>query len=84
MKTLVHYSYFFVFFRTTIFLEVVFQETNTAAHHQEYFFEGHSYALEPSLQAHNFPRTTENCPLIMLSTELEDPVVLRYRDREYS
>ncbi|KAL8179067.1 UNVERIFIED_CONTAM: hypothetical protein K2H54_059161 [Gekko kuhli] len=79
-QTAMHWVYIHSYNTAAIFLEEVFRETNVATHHQEYFFEGHSYALEPSLQAHNFPRTTENCPLIMLSTELEDPVVLRYRD----
>ncbi|XP_053249336.1 inhibitor of nuclear factor kappa-B kinase subunit epsilon isoform X4 [Podarcis raffonei] len=63
-----------------IFLEDVFRQTNIPPHHQEYFFEGYSYELEPNLQAHRFPKTTETCPLIMLSTELRDPVMLRYRD----
>ncbi|XP_048354864.1 inhibitor of nuclear factor kappa-B kinase subunit epsilon isoform X2 [Sphaerodactylus townsendi] len=79
-QAIMHWIYIHSYNTATVFLEEVFRQTNIAANHQEYFFEGHSYALKPNLQAHNFPRTTENCPLIMLSTELEDPVVLRYRD----
>nr|XP_056700536.1 inhibitor of nuclear factor kappa-B kinase subunit epsilon isoform X1 [Euleptes europaea] len=79
-QAIMHWVYIHSYNTATVFLEEVFRQTNIAANHQEYFFEGHSYALKPNLQAHNFPRTTENCPLIMLSTELEDPVVLRYRD----
>lgn len=82
MTTLVHYLSRLVFCRASIFLEEVFQQTNIAPHNQEYLFEGHLYELDPNLQAHNFSRTTEHCPLIMLSREPEDPVGIRYRDRE--
>uniref|UniRef100_A0A8D2KWQ7 Inhibitor of nuclear factor kappa B kinase subunit epsilon n=1 Tax=Varanus komodoensis TaxID=61221 RepID=A0A8D2KWQ7_VARKO len=78
-----HRVYIHSYNTATIFLEQVFSQTNIAPHHQEYFFEGHPCDLEPNLQAHNFPRTTENSPLIMLSMELEDPVGLRYRDRKF-
>ncbi|KFV79842.1 Inhibitor of nuclear factor kappa-B kinase subunit epsilon, partial [Struthio camelus australis] len=66
---------------TTKFLDAVFKQTNIAPHHQEYFFEGHLYELDPNLQAHNFCKTTENNPLTLLSAEPEDLVGVRYRDR---
>ncbi|XP_053249332.1 inhibitor of nuclear factor kappa-B kinase subunit epsilon isoform X1 [Podarcis raffonei] len=75
-----HKIYIHSYNTVPIFLEDVFRQTNIPPHHQEYFFEGYSYELEPNLQAHRFPKTTETCPLIMLSTELRDPVMLRYRD----
>ncbi|NXG31597.1 IKKE kinase, partial [Dromaius novaehollandiae] len=65
---------------TTKFLDAVFKQTNIPPHHQEYFFEGHLYELDPNLQAHSFCKTTENSPLTLLSTEPEDPVGVRYRD----
>ncbi|XP_068774040.1 inhibitor of nuclear factor kappa-B kinase subunit epsilon isoform X2 [Struthio camelus] len=65
---------------TTKFLDAVFKQTNIAPHHQEYFFEGHLYELDPNLQAHNFCKTTENNPLTLLSAEPEDLVGVRYRD----
>ncbi|NXE50410.1 IKKE kinase, partial [Casuarius casuarius] len=65
---------------TTKFLDAVFKQTNIPPHHQEYFFEGHLYELDPNLQAHNFCKTTENSPLTLLSTEPEDLVGVRYRD----
>uniref|UniRef100_A0A7M4ELH2 Inhibitor of nuclear factor kappa B kinase subunit epsilon n=1 Tax=Crocodylus porosus TaxID=8502 RepID=A0A7M4ELH2_CROPO len=65
---------------TNVFLDAVFRQTNTAPHHQEYFFEGYPYDLEPNLQAQNFSRTTKNSPLTLLSTETEDPIGVRYRD----
>ncbi|XP_062998842.1 inhibitor of nuclear factor kappa-B kinase subunit epsilon [Elgaria multicarinata webbii] len=79
-QAIMHRIYIHSYNTATIFLEEVFRQTNIAPHHQEYFFEGHSYELEPNLQAHNFPKTTENCPLIMMSTEPEDLMGLRYRD----
>uniref|UniRef100_A0A674JLK2 Protein kinase domain-containing protein n=1 Tax=Terrapene triunguis TaxID=2587831 RepID=A0A674JLK2_9SAUR len=75
-----HRVYIHAYNTTTIFLEAVFTQTNIAPHHQEYFFEGHPYQLEPSLQAHNFSRTTENSPLTLLSSVPEEPVGVRFRD----
>lgn len=79
-QAVMHWVYIHSYNTATIFLEEVFRQTNIAPHHQEYYFEGHSYELEPNLQAQNLSRTTESCPLIMLSTEPEDPVGMRYRD----
>lgn len=78
-------SFPFIFhFSTTKFLDAVFKQTNIVPHHQEYFFEGHLYELDPNLQAHHFCRTTESSPLTLLSTseQPEDVVGVRYRDRE--
>lgn len=77
--------HFFLPFSTTKFLDAVFKQTNIAPHHQEYFFEGHLYELDPNLQARNFCRTTESSPLTLLSTseQPEDMVGVRYRDREW-
>ncbi|KAM9369591.1 inhibitor of nuclear factor kappa-B kinase subunit epsilon [Phaethornis superciliosus] len=67
---------------TTKFLDAVFKQTNIVPHHQEYFFEGHLYQLDPNLQAHNFCSTTEHNPLTLLSTaeQPEEVVGVRYRD----
>ncbi|XP_071624337.1 inhibitor of nuclear factor kappa-B kinase subunit epsilon isoform X1 [Heliangelus exortis] len=67
---------------TTKFLDAVFKQTNIVPHHQEYFFEGHLYELDPNLQAHNFCSTTEHNPLTLLSTaeQPEEVVGVRYRD----
>uniref|UniRef100_A0A8B9PS12 Inhibitor of nuclear factor kappa B kinase subunit epsilon n=1 Tax=Apteryx owenii TaxID=8824 RepID=A0A8B9PS12_APTOW len=58
------------------------QASSHPPHHQEYFFEGHLYELDPNLQAHSFCQTTENNPLTLLSAEPEDLVGVRYRDRD--
>lgn len=74
----------FLHFSTTKFLDAVFKQTNIVPHHQEYFFEGHLYELDPNLQAHHFCQTTESSPLTLLSTseQPEDVVGVQYRDRE--
>lgn len=76
---------FFLHFSTTKFLDAVFKQTNIVPHHQEYFFEGHLYELDPNLQAHHFCKTTESSPLTLLSTseQPEDVVGVQYRDREW-
>ncbi|NXG64443.1 IKKE kinase, partial [Hemiprocne comata] len=77
-----HRVYIHSYNTSTKFLDAVFKQTNIAPHHQEYFFEGHLYELDPNLQAHNFCKTTEHTPLTLLSTaeQPEDVVGVRYRD----
>ncbi|XP_053819897.1 inhibitor of nuclear factor kappa-B kinase subunit epsilon isoform X2 [Vidua chalybeata] len=77
-----HRIYIHSYNTTTKFLDAVFKQTNIVPHHQEYFFEGHLYELDPNLQAHNFCKTTESSPLTLLSTseQPEDVVGIRYRD----
>lgn len=77
-----HRIYIHSYNTTTKFLDAVFKQTNIVPHHQEYFFEGHLYELDPNLQAHNFCKTTESSPLTLLSTseQPKDVVGVQYRD----
>ncbi|NXT67375.1 IKKE kinase, partial [Chaetops frenatus] len=77
-----HRIYIHSYNTTTKFLDAVFKQTNIVPHHQEYFFEGHLYELDPNLQARNFCKTTECSPLTLLSTseQPEDVVGVLYRD----
>ncbi|NXK47780.1 IKKE kinase, partial [Chauna torquata] len=77
-----HRIYIHSYNTTSKFLDAVFKQTNIVPHHQEYFFEGHLYELDPHLQAHNFCRTTQHNPLTLLSSaeQPEDVVGVRYRD----
>ncbi|NXW79458.1 IKKE kinase, partial [Hirundo rustica] len=77
-----HRIYIHSYNTTTMFLDAVFKQTNIVPHHQEYFFEGHLYELDPNLQARHFCRTTESSPLTLLSTseQPEDVVGVQYRD----
>ncbi|XP_072853358.2 inhibitor of nuclear factor kappa-B kinase subunit epsilon isoform X2 [Pogona vitticeps] len=79
-QAVMHRVYIHSYNTAAIFLEEVCRQTNIAPRLQEYFFEGHSYELEPNLQAHNFHKTSKDYPLILVSKEQEDPVGLRYRD----
>ncbi|NWI00342.1 IKKE kinase, partial [Tichodroma muraria] len=77
-----HRIYIHSYNTTTKFLDAVFKQTNIVPHHQEYFFEGHLYELDPNLQARNFCKTTESSPLTLLSTseQPKDVVGVQYRD----
>ncbi|NXV17816.1 IKKE kinase, partial [Cepphus grylle] len=79
-----HRIYIHSYNTTTKFLDAVFKQTNIVPHHQEYFFEGHLYELDPNLQAHNFCTTTEHNPLTLLSSaeQPEEVVGVKYRDRD--
>ncbi|XP_072212137.1 inhibitor of nuclear factor kappa-B kinase subunit epsilon [Excalfactoria chinensis] len=77
-----HRIYIHSYNTTSKFLDAVFKQTDIVPHHQEYFFEGHPYELDPNLQAHNFCTTTRHNPLTLLSCaeQPEDVVGVRYRD----
>uniref|UniRef100_G1MX07 Inhibitor of nuclear factor kappa B kinase subunit epsilon n=1 Tax=Meleagris gallopavo TaxID=9103 RepID=G1MX07_MELGA len=77
-----HRIYIHSYNTTSKFLDAVFKQTDIVPHHQEYFFEGHPYELDPNLQAHNFYRTARHNPLTLLSCaeQPEDVVGVRYRD----
>eukprot|EP00076_Gallus_gallus_P034127 XP_024999665.1 inhibitor of nuclear factor kappa-B kinase subunit epsilon isoform X3 [Gallus gallus] len=77
-----HRIYIHSYNTTSKFLDAVFKQTDIVPHHQEYFFEGHPYELDPNLQAHNFCRTARHNPLTLLSCaeQPEDVVGVRYRD----
>ncbi|KAM6457058.1 inhibitor of nuclear factor kappa-B kinase subunit epsilon isoform 2-T3 [Liasis olivaceus] len=79
-QAVMHWIYIHSYNTATVFLEEVFRQTNIAPYCQEYFFEGQLFEMEPNLQAQHFPKTTENCPLIMFSTETEEPIEMRYLD----
>ena len=68
--------------RTAIFLEAVYQQTNVAPKNQEYLFEGHLCALEPSLSAQHIAHTTASSPLMLFSMATDTPKGLTFRDRE--
>lgn len=80
-----HRIYIHPYNTTSKFLDAVFKQTSIAPHHQEYFYEGHPYELDPNLQAHSFCRTARHSPLTLLSSaeQPEEVVGVRYRDREY-
>ncbi|EOB07034.1 Inhibitor of nuclear factor kappa-B kinase subunit epsilon, partial [Anas platyrhynchos] len=77
-----HRIYIHPYNTTSKFLDAVFKQTSIAPHHQEYFYEGHPYELDPNLQAHSFCRTARHSPLTLLSSaeQPEEVVGVRYRD----
>lgn len=68
--------------RVAIFLEAVHEQTHVAPKNQEYLFEGHLCALDPSLSAQHIAHTTASSPLMLFSVTAETPKGLAFRDRE--
>uniref|UniRef100_H3ARH4 Inhibitor of nuclear factor kappa B kinase subunit epsilon n=1 Tax=Latimeria chalumnae TaxID=7897 RepID=H3ARH4_LATCH len=69
---------------TNMFLEDVSKQTKIPPKQQEFLYEGHLYALQLNLQAQCFPKTSENKPLFLISTEHENPAGVIYRDPDFS
>ncbi|XP_029428294.1 inhibitor of nuclear factor kappa-B kinase subunit epsilon isoform X2 [Rhinatrema bivittatum] len=65
---------------TAIFLDAVFKQTRIAPQHQLYFQDGHLCVLEQSLPAQQFCHTSEQNPLVLVSTEMEAAIGVIYRD----
>ncbi|XP_075471280.1 inhibitor of nuclear factor kappa-B kinase subunit epsilon isoform X3 [Ascaphus truei] len=63
-----------------IFLDLVSKQTGVAPQSQRYFYEGHYYSLDPNLQVRDVSRTTEQNPLVMMSSECYDLMGVIYRD----
>ncbi|XP_037011253.2 inhibitor of nuclear factor kappa-B kinase subunit epsilon [Artibeus jamaicensis] len=63
-----------------VFLEAVYKQTNVAPKNQEYLFEGHLCALDPSLSAQHIAHTTASSPLALFSVAAETPKGLAFRD----
>ncbi|XP_030044655.1 inhibitor of nuclear factor kappa-B kinase subunit epsilon isoform X2 [Microcaecilia unicolor] len=65
---------------TAIFLDAVFKQTKIAPERQLYFFDGHLCMLKQNLPAQQFCCTSENSPLVLVSTEMEPAIGVLYRD----
>ncbi|XP_053771531.1 inhibitor of nuclear factor kappa-B kinase subunit epsilon isoform X2 [Desmodus rotundus] len=79
-QAVLHRVYIHAHNTTAIFLEAVYQQTNVAPKNQEYLFEGHLCALEPSLSAQHIAHTTASSPLTLFSMATDTPKGLAFRD----
>nr|XP_033773975.1 inhibitor of nuclear factor kappa-B kinase subunit epsilon isoform X2 [Geotrypetes seraphini]XP_033773976.1 inhibitor of nuclear factor kappa-B kinase subunit epsilon isoform X2 [Geotrypetes seraphini] len=75
-----HKIYIHSYNTTAIFLDAVFKQTKIVPEQQLYFFDGHLCVLEQNLPAQQFCCTSENSPLILVSTEMEPAIGVLYRD----
>ncbi|XP_029428291.1 inhibitor of nuclear factor kappa-B kinase subunit epsilon isoform X1 [Rhinatrema bivittatum] len=75
-----HTIYIHSYNTTAIFLDAVFKQTRIAPQHQLYFQDGHLCVLEQSLPAQQFCHTSEQNPLVLVSTEMEAAIGVIYRD----
>ncbi|XP_078062859.1 serine/threonine-protein kinase TBK1 [Mustelus asterias] len=63
-----------------VFYDLVYKQTTIRPHLQEFVFEGRQLELEPHLHALNFPKTSEENPLILVSREIADKVGLIFQE----
>ncbi|KAM5295113.1 inhibitor of nuclear factor kappa-B kinase subunit epsilon isoform 2-T5 [Glossophaga mutica] len=79
-QAVLHRVYVHAHNTVAIFLEAVYKQTNVAPKNQEYLFEGHLCALDPSLSAQHIAHTTASSPLMLFSVAVETPKGLAFRD----
>ncbi|XP_067906436.1 serine/threonine-protein kinase TBK1 isoform X2 [Heterodontus francisci] len=63
-----------------IFYDLVYKQTEIAPHLQELIFEGRPLELELNMQALNFPKTSEDNPLILVCREAMNTVGLIFQE----
>ncbi|XP_038636728.1 LOW QUALITY PROTEIN: serine/threonine-protein kinase TBK1-like [Scyliorhinus canicula] len=63
-----------------IFYDLVYNQTTVEPHLQEFIFEGRHFELEPHVHAHNFPKTSEDNPLILVNRENVEKVGLIFQE----
>ncbi|KAM4795758.1 inhibitor of nuclear factor kappa-B kinase subunit epsilon [Rhinophrynus dorsalis] len=62
------------------FMEAVSKQTGLRPESQKYFYEGHHYPMNPTLQVQHMCKTTEQYPLIMWSNQSEGHMGVIYKD----
>uniref|UniRef100_A0A8C5MP35 Inhibitor of nuclear factor kappa B kinase subunit epsilon n=1 Tax=Leptobrachium leishanense TaxID=445787 RepID=A0A8C5MP35_9ANUR len=62
------------------FIEEVFKYTSMAPECQTYFYEGHHYSMNPTLEVQVLPKTTEQYPLIVVSSEIQSTKGVIFKD----
>ncbi|KAM3933265.1 inhibitor of nuclear factor kappa-B kinase subunit epsilon [Leptodactylus fuscus] len=61
-------------------MDVVAKKTGVAPERQAYFYEGHLYPINPTLQAQHLSKTTEQHPFIVIGCENEGRMGVAYKD----
>ncbi|XP_066559380.1 inhibitor of nuclear factor kappa-B kinase subunit epsilon isoform X2 [Amia ocellicauda] len=77
-----HTIYIHNYNTVSIFFEEVAKQTQVTPERQQYLFQGHPFSLEPSMKVVNFPQTTADRPLFLISRELEKTVGVLYHEPE--
>ncbi|XP_012693711.1 serine/threonine-protein kinase TBK1 [Clupea harengus] len=75
-----HHVYIHKYNTATLFQDVLFRWTNITPPSQEFLYEGRRLHLEPSRQATNFPPTSRDNPIMLVSRELVNTVGLIFED----
>ncbi|XP_059702960.1 serine/threonine-protein kinase TBK1 [Haemorhous mexicanus] len=75
-----HKVYIHNYNTAAIFHELVYKQTKIPSQNQELIYEGRRLVLEPVKSAQNFPRTTEENPIFVVSREAVNIVGLIYEE----
>uniref|UniRef100_A0A8C9WQE1 Inhibitor of nuclear factor kappa B kinase subunit epsilon n=1 Tax=Scleropages formosus TaxID=113540 RepID=A0A8C9WQE1_SCLFO len=78
----VHRIYIHFYNTASIFFDEVEKQTQVSTECQQYFFQGHSLILEPSMKVVSFPPTTPDRPIFLISRCPEKTVGLLYKERK--
>uniref|UniRef100_A0A4W3HNT6 TANK-binding kinase 1 n=1 Tax=Callorhinchus milii TaxID=7868 RepID=A0A4W3HNT6_CALMI len=79
-----HKIYIQTYNTANVFYDLLYKQTNVPPQNQELIFEGRPLDLEPNVQAQNFPKTSEENPLILVSSEAVNTLGLIFEERTYT
>ncbi|XP_051974184.1 serine/threonine-protein kinase TBK1-like [Xyrauchen texanus] len=75
-----HHIYIHTYNTASLFQELLFRRTNITPSHQDFLYEGRRLILDPNRQAQNFPKTSRDNPLMLLSRDPVNTVGLMFDD----
>uniref|UniRef100_A0A4W3HVH3 Serine/threonine-protein kinase TBK1 n=1 Tax=Callorhinchus milii TaxID=7868 RepID=A0A4W3HVH3_CALMI len=75
-----HKIYIQTYNTANVFYDLLYKQTNVPPQNQELIFEGRPLDLEPNVQAQNFPKTSEENPLILVSSEAVNTLGLIFEE----
>ncbi|XP_051546523.1 serine/threonine-protein kinase TBK1-like isoform X2 [Myxocyprinus asiaticus] len=75
-----HHIYIHTYNTANLFQDLLFRRTNITPSHQDFLYEGRRLILDPNRQAQNFPKTSRDNPLMLLSRDTVNTVGLMFDD----
>ncbi|CAH2277812.1 serine threonine- kinase TBK1 [Pelobates cultripes] len=75
-----HKIYIHAYDTASEFHDLIYKQTKIPSQNQELLFEGRRLELEPDRQAHQFPITSEENPIFVITSEMVTMIGLRYEE----
>ncbi|XP_053545760.1 serine/threonine-protein kinase TBK1-like [Bombina bombina] len=77
---MLHKIYIHAYNKASDFHDLVYKQTKIPSQHQELLYEGRRLVLDQGTQAQHFPTTTEENPIVVVTSEMVNIIGLRYEE----